>query len=64
MAKDKETDMLAAVKSIKQAILESQYRAAKLVNREQLALYYSIGKFVSVEYAYKSPANGCRYANI
>ena len=39
--------MLAAVKTIKQAILESQYRAAKLVNREQLALYYSIGKFVS-----------------
>lgn len=47
MAKVKETDMLAAVKTIKQAILESQYRAAKLVNREQLALYYSIGKFVS-----------------
>ena len=39
--------MLAAVKTIKQAILESQYRAAKLVNKEQLALYYSIGKFVS-----------------
>ena len=49
MAKDKETDMLAAVKTIKQAILESQYRAAKLVNREQLALYYSIGKFVSLK---------------
>jgi len=40
-------EMLAAVKTIKQAILESQYRAAKAVNREQLALYYSIGKFVS-----------------
>ena len=40
-------EMLAAVKTIKQAILESQYRAAKSVNREQLALYYSIGKFVS-----------------
>ena len=40
-------EMLAAVKTIKQAILESQYRAAKAVNKEQLALYYSIGKFVS-----------------
>ena len=40
-------DLLQAVKTIKQAILESQYRAAKAVNREQLALYYSIGKFVS-----------------
>ena len=39
--------MLQAVKTIKQAILESQYRAAKAVNKEQLALYYSIGKFVS-----------------
>ena len=40
-------DLLQAVKTIKQAILESQYRAAKAVNREQLALYYGIGKFVS-----------------
>ena len=40
-------DLLQAVKTIKQAILESQYRAAKAVNKEQLALYYSIGKFVS-----------------
>lgn len=40
-------DLLLAVKTIKQAILESQYRAAKAVNREQLALYYSIGRYVS-----------------
>ena len=36
-----------AVDIIKTAILQSQYRAAKAVNKEQLALYYSIGKFVS-----------------
>ena len=36
-----------AVRTIKAAILQSQYRAAKSVNREQLSLYYSIGKFVS-----------------
>ena len=40
-------DYLQAVKAIKAAILQSQYRAAKSVNREQLALYFSIGKFVS-----------------
>ena len=36
-----------AVDVIKTAILQSQARAAKAVNREQLALYYSIGKYVS-----------------
>ena len=36
-----------AVDIIKTAILQSQCRAAKAVNKEQLALYYSIGKFVS-----------------
>jgi predicted nuclease of restriction endonuclease-like (RecB) superfamily len=41
------SDCLQAVKAIKAAILQSQYRAAKSVNREQLALYFSIGKFVS-----------------
>ena len=35
------------MRTIKTAILQSQYRAAKSVNREQLSLYYSIGKFVS-----------------
>ena len=32
-----------AVKSIKEAILRSQYRAAASVNKEQLSLYYGIG---------------------
>ena len=36
------SDCLQAVKAIKAAILKSQYRAAKSVNREQLALYFSI----------------------
>lgn len=38
-----------AVRVIKQAILESRYRAARLVNKEVLALYYAIGKYISVQ---------------
>ena len=36
-----------AVKAIKEAILESRYRAARLVNKEVLALYYAIGGYIS-----------------
>ena len=36
-----------AVKTIKQAILESQCRAAKMINGEQLSLYFGIGCYVS-----------------
>ena len=36
-----------AVKVIKEAILRSQYRAASSINKEQLSLYYGIGKYVS-----------------
>lgn len=36
-----------AVQKIKQAILESQWRATQHINEEQLALYYGIGKFIS-----------------
>lgn len=36
-----------AVKNIKAAILQSQYRAAKGVNKEQLSLYFGIGRYVS-----------------
>ena len=36
-----------AVRIIKEAILRSQYRAASSVNKEQLSLYYGIGKYVS-----------------
>ena len=38
-----------AAEAIKTAILQSQYEAAKGVNRIQLALYYGIGKFISVK---------------
>jgi predicted nuclease of restriction endonuclease-like (RecB) superfamily len=36
-----------AVKTIKDAILRSQYRAISRVNKEQLSLYYAIGHYVS-----------------
>ena len=38
---------IEAVKNIKDAILRSQYRAAASVNKEQLSLYYGIGRYVS-----------------
>lgn len=36
-----------AIQAIKSAILKSRYRAAVLANREQLSLYYGIGKYIS-----------------
>ena len=36
-----------AVRVIKDAILYSQYRAAKMVTGEQLSLYFGIGRYVS-----------------
>ncbi len=38
---------LQAIDLIKTAILQSQYNAVKLVNQEQLKLYFSIGKYIS-----------------
>lgn len=37
-----------AVQSIKTAILQSQYDAARTVNEKQLMLYYGIGKYISL----------------
>lgn len=37
-----------AVSTIKQAILQSQYRAAKLITGEQLSLYFGIGFYISL----------------
>ncbi len=37
-----------AVSAIKTAILQGQYEAAKGVNRIQLAVYFAIGKYISV----------------
>lgn len=38
---------IEAVKAIKQAILQSRYKAAVLVNSEMLSLYFGVGKYVS-----------------
>ena len=40
-------ELTNAVKAIKNAILESQLRAAKGVNKEQLSLYFGIGRYIS-----------------
>ena len=40
-------ELRSAVTAIKQAVLQSQYRAAKMVNREQLSLYFGIGRYIS-----------------
>ena len=45
--KQTQPDYSDAVNTIKNAILRSQYQAAKLINREMLSLYYGIGKYVS-----------------
>ena len=37
-----------AVETIKTAILQGQYEAAKGVNRIQLAVYFAIGKYISL----------------
>jgi predicted nuclease of restriction endonuclease-like (RecB) superfamily len=42
------SEYIHAVKAIKQAILESRYRAARHVNKEVLALNYGIGRFISI----------------
>ena len=41
------TELLEAANTIKAAILQSQYRAARGVNREQLSLYFGIGRYIS-----------------
>ena len=41
-------DYIEAVKAIKEAIQQSRYNAAKLVNKEVLSLYYWVGNYVSV----------------
>ena len=41
-----------AVDTIKSAILQSQYMAASSTNKIQLALYFSVGRFVSLNTRY------------
>ena len=52
-------DYQNAVDIIKTAILQSQARAAKAVNQEQLALYYGIGRYISDEYPKQEMGNWC-----
>ncbi|MDR0425477.1 MAG: hypothetical protein LBH39_08540 [Clostridiales Family XIII bacterium] len=40
-------DLGDAASIIKDAIIQSRYQAAKLVNKELLSLYYGVGKYVS-----------------
>lgn len=51
-------DIGSAVNVIKTAILQSQARAVKAVNEEQLALYYGIGRFVSANTRNKNWGKG------
>ena len=41
------SELRSAVQTIKTAILQSQARAIKGVNQEQLALYYGVGRYIS-----------------
>jgi len=41
------TEIQLAVNTIKTAIIQSQARALRAVNEEQLSLYYGIGRYVS-----------------
>ena len=41
------SELRIAVQTIKTAILQSQARAVKGVNQEQLALYYGVGRYIS-----------------
>ena len=47
-----------AVQVIKGAILQSQQRALKAINQEQLALYYGIGRYVSANTRNKNWGKG------
>lgn len=40
-------EYVGAIVAIKDAILQSRYRAAKLVNKEMLSLYYAVGGYIS-----------------
>lgn len=42
-----ESKYTVAVQTIKTAILKCQYQAIKLINKEQLALYYGVGRYIS-----------------
>ena len=47
-----------AVQVIKDAILQSQQRALKAIHQEQLALYYGIGRYISINTRKKNWGTG------
>ena len=47
MVNTPKTSYTTAAEQIKEAILSSQYTAAKQVNTVQLSLYYGVGRYVS-----------------
>lgn len=51
-------DVSTAVSTIRTAILQSQARAVKAVNQEQLALYYGIGRYISANTRSKNWGKG------
>ena len=51
-------ELTNAVQAIKSAILHSQQRALAAINQEQLALYYGIGRFVSMNTRNKNWGKG------
>ena len=52
------TELTNAVQIIKSAVLQSQQRALAAINQEQLALYYGIGRFVSMNTRNKNWGKG------
>ena len=53
-----DSGLASAVLAIKGAILQSQQRALRAVNQEQLALYYGIGRYVSANTRKKNWGKG------
>jgi len=51
-------ELTNVVQTIKSAILQSQQRALEAINQEQLALYYGIGRFISVNTRNKNWGKG------
>lgn len=51
-------EVVSAVSQIRLAILQSQERAVKAINQEQLALYYGIGRFISANTRNKNWGKG------
>ena len=53
-----DSELNNAVQVIKDAILQSQQRALKAINQEQLALYYGVGRYISANTRTKNWGTG------